>query len=381
MRLKACPSGPRERAEAERGLALQLGVPLASVGALLDDLPQMLPRLFHEAQEAEATIAELERLGVAAELQPIDGSAQSCVDHPRLWGRLECRGCGAPLCALCVAERAGLCLACEGKRARKTRFFRIRLSVLLVALVGVLLYAWSELRRRALRTDWSRPLRVAVVWVPAAPMEAGLRESLRARLPALEEQLAAEMAPHRPGLTPFSFVLGDAGDRGPGPPPQLGLEDDLWQELRFTWDLSAWAAACDDAAGLDASLFDARIYLVARPGDGQGLLMIEGIGQQGGDLGVVTLDLEASMIDPALFVVTHELFHILGASDKYAPDGSIIVPDGLGDPDQVPKYPQRGAEVMARHRAVGPGRSVPPESLAELRVGTATAREIRWLAP
>ena len=75
----------------------------------------------------------------------------------------------------------------------------------------------------------------------------------------------------------------------------------------------------------------------------------------------------------------HELFHLLGADDRYGPDGNAIIPDGLGDPDREPLYPQDGAEIMARGRVIAPGREAPPGDLVELRVGAPTAREIGWL--
>ena len=80
-------------------------------------------------------------------------------------------------------------------------------------------------------------------------------------------------------------------------------------------------------------------------------------------------------------MVAHELFHLLGADDRYGPDGNAIIPDGLGDPDREPLYPQDGAEIMARGRVLRPGHEEPPGDLNELRVGAATAREIGWLPP
>jgi hypothetical protein len=105
--------------------------------------------------------------------------------------------------------------------------------------------------------------------------------------------------------------------------------------------------------------------------------LVEGASQLGGRIGVVQVELDATMVDLALFVTTHELFHTLGASDRYDASGHPTVPDGLPEPDRRPLYPQRFAEVMARHRAKGPSSSVPPKSLDELFVGEVTARELR----
>ena len=117
--------------------------------------------------------------------------------------------------------------------------------------------------------------------------------------------------------------------------------------------------------------------MVRAPKD-RGRQWVEGSSELGGRVGMARIELDESMIDLALFVVTHELFHTLGASDKYDAVGRALVPDGLVEPNRVPLYPQRYAEVMARNRVVSAGLEEPPESLTELGVGAATAREIGW---
>jgi len=106
--------------------------------------------------------------------------------------------------------------------------------------------------------------------------------------------------------------------------------------------------------------------------------VVEGASQQGGRVGVVKVELDGTMIDLALFVATHELFHTLGATDRYDASGQPLVPDGLPEPAKSPLFPQRLAEVMGRTRATSPTASVPPKTLDELFVGDATARELRW---
>ncbi len=107
--------------------------------------------------------------------------------------------------------------------------------------------------------------------------------------------------------------------------------------------------------------------------------MIEGSSQHGGWLGSVTVELNRDMVDFTLFVAAHELLHTLGATDKYDAAGRTQVPDGLAEPDRTPLYPQIRAEVMARNRVLQPGQERPPDTLAELGVGPATAREIGWV--
>jgi hypothetical protein len=78
-------------------------------------------------------------------------------------------------------------------------------------------------------------------------------------------------------------------------------------------------------------------------------------------------------------VVAHELLHTLGATDKYArASGQPLEPDGLGDPQQQPRYPQRFGEIMAGRIASSARQAEMPDGLDRMLVGPATAREIGW---
>jgi hypothetical protein len=78
-------------------------------------------------------------------------------------------------------------------------------------------------------------------------------------------------------------------------------------------------------------------------------------------------------------VIAHELLHTFGATDKYDPvTDAPLFPDGYGDPAQVPRYPQRLAEVMAGRRALSASQQEMPASLDECVIGPATAAEIHW---
>jgi hypothetical protein len=80
-------------------------------------------------------------------------------------------------------------------------------------------------------------------------------------------------------------------------------------------------------------------------------------------------------------VIAHELLHTLGATDKYnAGDDSPRFPDGYGDPLQVPRFPQRYAELMAGRRMIAPDQWVQADDLDEVVIGPESALEIRWPA-
>ena len=77
-------------------------------------------------------------------------------------------------------------------------------------------------------------------------------------------------------------------------------------------------------------------------------------------------------------VITHELMHTLGASDKYDAANLPLHPQGFAEPERRPLYPQRAAEIMGGRIPLAPGRARMPNSLGEVLVGGYTAAEINW---
>jgi len=256
-------------------------------------------------------------------------------------------------------------------------FARVRFWLLVALLAATVLWAWQDVSARRARTQWQRPLEVAVALVQLDTVDASAAQLLRERFPALEARLAAEY--HRYGgrlSQPLHFELfGPVSvDRGPPVDPSGSLPS----LARHAYEQWRWSHAVDLGSGLPASRFDSRIYLVLRRPQDSRRSLVEGSSDLGGRVGIARIELEAGTVDLGLFVVTHELFHTLGASDRYDESGRTLLPDGLVEPTRVPLYPQRYAEVMTRNLVLSPGSERPPESLAELGVGAITAREIGW---
>ena len=250
--------------------------------------------------------------------------------------------------------------------------------MLTVALVLVVLYAVGDVRRREGRTRWDRTLDVAVIVVSKTPVDPALFAGLRARIPTLEARLAEEGRTYRKGMgSPFAFHLYGPIVTATLPPKAEGVG--LGDLARHTLAMRAYTRAIDEAAAIDADTYDSRIYLTVTPRAAKERAWVEGESEQGGRLGQVTVELDDTMLDVAWTVVAHETFHTLGATDKIDPSGRTLVPQGLADPAQIPLYPQRRADVMARGRLVAPGHEELVGTLAELGVGPDTAREIRWV--
>ena len=266
-----------------------------------------------------------------------------------------------------------------GRRRLDSRaFFRVRVSILLSILIAVLIWAGCDIQRRRARNHWIETLNVALILVQSDNLDEGAVEMLKRRTGALEERLAAEFHRRNPDAPkPFHFTVQGPVDLRRAPPRQPS--EGLFDLARYNFDLWRFTRGVNADAGVEASSFDATIYLVARSPKRASGGSVEGASQEGGTVGVVEVELDRTMVDFALFVTTHELLHLLGAKDKYDASGRSLVPEGLAEPELSPLYPQRHAEVMARNVALSPTAERPPESLSDLKVGAATAREIGWL--
>ena len=259
------------------------------------------------------------------------------------------------------------------------RFYYARVSVLSLVLIGVLAYAARDHRRRSARREWQQPLQVALVLLADGELEPTALARLQAHVEPLEQQLEDQFARYGGSFRPIRFQqFGPVPE--PSPPPVAPDPPSLWQDLTLSLSLRAYARRCDRAAGVrdNANDFDGKIYLRLSEPHNARLSLVEGLGEDGGRVAVTSLELREDSADFGLFVVAHELLHLLGASDRYGPDGLAELPDGLGEPGLVPLFPQRSVEVMARGRVIEPGVEEPPSQLAELRVGAKTAAEIGW---
>ncbi|MGE5664145.1 MAG: hypothetical protein ACM31I_07450 [Deltaproteobacteria bacterium] len=259
----------------------------------------------------------------------------------------------------------------------------MRAAVLVGALVVAAAWAGGVYRIRAARVKWDRPVEVAVVLLSATEIDALRFARMEDGLSELGDRLSAEFARYRGGSgTPFSFRLV-----GPVPfdgalsltPESPGAIDRAMHAYRLWRTLRGVHAA----ARFDPEPYDARIYLLLEPATvPEGTrTFAEGSGAAGGEVGLVRAAASSDDAVLALTAVAHELLHCLGATDKYDSAGHALAPDGLAEPDLSPQYPQRYAEWMVGEVPTGPGQGRIPSSLAEIRVGPATAREIGWTPP
>lgn len=270
-----------------------------------------------------------------------------------------------------------LCPRCLRRKRRLRTFYHARIAVLLLVLAGVSIYAWLDFGRRRARTSWEGPIRVAIVLLQTRNEPVAGAEAISARIPALQERLREEMARYRPiSFDPIAFRAFGPVDVDAPPPRPAG--DGIADLAREAYLLYRYTPDVDSRAAVDGA-FDSRIYVVMRrPSHGKSLF-VDGFSESGGRIGTVDVEFDETMVDYALFVAVHELFHTIGATDKYDAAGKTRVPDGLAEPGLQPLYPQHKADVMARMRPVTADSEATPDELEELGVGPATAKEVGWL--
>ncbi len=126
-----------------------------------------------------------------------------------------------------------------------------------------------------------------------------------------------------------------------------------------------------------ASLGAVRLFVVYHQGE-DGKPLQHSLGLHKGLVGVVHAFARDEQNAQNNVVITHELFHALGASDKYDSANQPIYPEGFGDRGDRPRYPQHAAEIMAGRIAVSPDTAKIPAGLEECVVGYKTAWEINW---
>ncbi len=281
-----------------------------------------------------------------------------------------------------VAKWAGGCLelraasALASARAPSHRggtFKSLRIAALLLVLLIVAVGTWRD---RVRTTQWRSPLYVGIYPIAADDSAvtrayiAGLNHETFASIDAF---FAREAERHGLSLRrPVKTLLrAEVTRRPPLLKQSAGIPGTLIWSLRLRfW---SWLATRRTPGAEDVHVF-VLFHDPARTPS-----VPHSLGLQKGLIGVVYGFAAPDMAGSNAVVIAHELLHTVGASDLYdAETDQPRVPDGLGDPAQVPLYPQRFAEIMGGRRMLSPTRWETPASLDEVRIGPATALAIRW---
>lgn len=257
--------------------------------------------------------------------------------------------------------------------SQRSLWGKLRLIFLIAVLIIVALNAWLSKVRT---TDWQDPL-----WLIIYPINADRRSDTQLFINALEREhfedieIFINREAQRYGVKlerPIEVYLAPPVDGIlPKPPKNASiLESVLWSlQMRY------WAWVHDSWEGPKP---DIKVYLQLFSIQNTQVLE-HSLGLQKGMIGVVngfaSIDYQAQNG----FVITHELLHTLGASDKYdLSTNQPLWPHGYAAPGLEPLLPQNKAEIMGGRVAISRTESVMPDSLQDVIVGEQTAQEINW---
>lgn len=250
---------------------------------------------------------------------------------------------------------------------------RIRIGILLFILASVAQSAWVARTRTA---EWKTSLRVVIYPISADASATNTQYVSELRKTAFDPiETFFRIEGKKYGVS-----LGDPVDVFLAPPilslppvPPFGgrtLRIVLWSlELRY-W---AWRNDTHNGPKPDVRLF------VSYHDPALTQRLPHSTGLQKGLLGVVNAFAESGMEGSNNVVITHELLHALGATDKYDPDGNLpLFPNGFADPDARPLYPQQRAEIMAGRIPISATQAEIAAGMKQVVIGAKTAREISW---
>ena len=251
-------------------------------------------------------------------------------------------------------------------------FKAVRISILLFILLLVGLNAFLTQSRS---TDWNNSLWIKVYPINAdgSPDAAKYIQGLKSSdFEGIETFLKREAARYSKNLNqPVRIELGSEVREQP---PELGTEPNFMSVMLWSLKMRWWAGSSTDAQ--DRIDPDVRIFVRYHKPD-LAVVLENSVGLQKGMVGIVNGYASRRHRGTNNVIIAHEFLHTLGATDKYsAYDGQPIGPDGLGEPDRQPLYPQRYAEIMGGRIALAQDDSVIPKSLKYAVVGSQTASEI-----
>ncbi len=250
----------------------------------------------------------------------------------------------------------------------------LRIAVLLTILLIVAGNQWLTGSRLS---SWEKPL-----WITIYPVLADPEADIRRYAESLKEDsfknigLFLKQQASRYGReleTPVFIQVAQPLTLLPPalPAENTGISVALWS-LKMRWWV--WRNAGQDQLAPD----DVRMFVLYQKGEAN-VPLERSVGIKNGSYGVVNAVASRHMAARNRIIITHELMHILGASDKYeASTGQPFAPDGLANPAQSPLYPQNKAEIMSGRIATSANNWRRPATLKSCVVGELTATEIGW---
>ncbi len=254
-------------------------------------------------------------------------------------------------------------------------FKNLRILILIFILGAVLLYTQDQ---KLVTQGWYKPLEVVIFPINAdssSYVDNYIDNLSTKNFTGIDTFIKRESEKYDVvSSTPTTISLGEKVSSLPPKPPGMNsnpLKIAFWS-MKLRW----WAM--QNTPDNNSNKHRVRIFVLYHDENTKQKLE-HSLGIQKGLLGIVHAFASSEQGKQNNIVIAHELLHTVGASDKYDVHGNPQPPDGLGEPDLSPLYPQKRAEIMAGTIASSASKSVMAPSLKRCVVGKKTAQEIGWL--
>jgi len=251
-------------------------------------------------------------------------------------------------------------------------FKAIRIGILLFILFFVAVSTWLT---QARSTDWNNSL-----WVKIYPINADGSDVSDRYIDSLDSGDFADIESFIKRETDkFNKTISrplriELGNRIAEQPPELEAGSGMFGIMLWSIKMRWWASGT--AGAQDSIEPDVRIFVRFHHPD-NAFVLENSVGLQKGMVGIVNAYASRQRSGSNNVIIAHEFLHTLGATDKYElGSGQPIPPDGLAEPDRIPLYPQRYAEIMGGRIALAENDAVIPKSLEFALIGPLTASEI-----
>ncbi|HSD38870.1 MAG TPA: hypothetical protein VLC92_15265 [Rhodocyclaceae bacterium] len=249
---------------------------------------------------------------------------------------------------------------------------KLRVAILLFILATVALGTW---RGQSQARDWHNTIHVAIFPINgdgSAAAAARIASLNDASFKSIEDFLggqAQEYGNHT--LMPVRVALQPELKTAPPPAPPAAHStlDVIEWSLKLRW--WAWHQPAGSPRAHPRAFV---IYWDSAATDGR---VPNSHGLSKGLLAISNVHAVANMQRTNNVVITHEILHTLGASDKY--DMATLMPrfpEGFAEPNRQPRYPQHLCEIMAGRIPVSESEADMPMALNDCVTGPLTAHEI-----
>ena len=252
-------------------------------------------------------------------------------------------------------------------------FRRLRIALLVFVLITVALFTWQQQARVA---SWKETLPVEIYPINgdgSRDVDVYVAQLKTEAFAPIGAFLAREAKEYGLALDPVVHISlqKPLGSRPPEPPPASDRLAVLWWSLKLRY----WVYRQVSNYSLRSTT--ARVFVLYHKPT-RNMVLRHSLGLRKGLVGVVHAFADVQQQGPNNVVIAHELLHTFGASDKYGPDNLPQFPDGYGEPNRQPRFPQEWAEIMGGRVMVSVNEAKIPESLAQCLIGLKTAAEINW---